>query len=171
MAEELLKQMSGEEDCEKCDILEGIDKARLELKKNTTKRKKRIKKRTIDKTNNHNKTAVANKEEGPPGLNLLGRSTWTFLHSVAAFYPNNPSDEEKQNVNELIVSVSKNFPCTFCANDFKKYIKKHPPSVTNRDEFSIWMCEAHNDVNRKLGKKEFSCDIENIQNRWGRYDI
>lgn len=29
--------------------------------------------------------------------------------------------------------------------------------VESRDEFGNWMCEAHNEVNRKLGKKEFDC--------------
>ena len=32
--------------------------------------------------------------------------------------------------------------------------------------FSIWMCEAHNRVNTKLGKTTFNCDINNLDLRW-----
>jgi FAD-linked sulfhydryl oxidase len=31
------------------------------------------------------------------------------------------------------------------------------PRVSNRDEFGQWLCEAHNAVNVKLGKKSFDC--------------
>lgn len=34
---------------------------------------------------------------------------------------------------------------------------KNQPRLEGRDEFGNWMCEAHNAVNRKLGKKEFDC--------------
>ena len=31
------------------------------------------------------------------------------------------------------------------------------PRVRGRSEFGRWMCEAHNEVNEKLGKKTFDC--------------
>ncbi len=31
------------------------------------------------------------------------------------------------------------------------------PRVGGRGELGRWMCEAHNEVNRKLGKEEFEC--------------
>ena len=34
----------------------------------------------------------------------------------------------------------------------------------SREEFGRWMCEAHNDVNRKLGKQEFDCS--KWEERW-----
>lgn len=34
---------------------------------------------------------------------------------------------------------------------------RQKPQVNSRDEFSQWLCRAHNDVNRKLGKPEFDC--------------
>lgn len=38
------------------------------------------------------------------------------------------------------------------------------PKVSNREEFGQWMCEAHNAVNVKLGKKEFDCRF--WEERW-----
>lgn len=37
--------------------------------------------------------------------------------------------------------------------------------VESREAFGRWMCEAHNEVNRKLGKREFDC--EKWEERWG----
>ncbi|GAU30402.1 hypothetical protein TSUD_364480 [Trifolium subterraneum] len=31
----------------------------------------------------------------------LGRSTWTFLHTLAAQYPDNPTRQQKKDVKEL----------------------------------------------------------------------
>lgn len=31
------------------------------------------------------------------------------------------------------------------------------PRMSSRDEFGLWMCEAHNAVNEKLGKESFDC--------------
>jgi len=33
-----------------------------------------------------------------------------------------------------------------------------------RKEFAQWMCEAHNHVNRKLGKPDFDCS--KVDQRW-----
>ena len=38
------------------------------------------------------------------------------------------------------------------------------PQVEGRDGLGKWMCEAHNEVNRKLGKEEFDC--EKWEERW-----
>jgi FAD-linked sulfhydryl oxidase len=32
----------------------------------------------------------------------LGRFTWTFLHSMAAAYPENPTEEDKKHLNNLL---------------------------------------------------------------------
>lgn len=35
--------------------------------------------------------------------------------------------------------------------------KGNEPRVEGREGLGRWMCEAHNEVNRKLGKGEFDC--------------
>lgn len=45
-------------------------------------------------------------------------------------------------------------------------MKEHPPRLDSRDEFSQWMCEMHNHVNRHLGKPEFDCS--KVDQRWRR---
>lgn len=63
---------------------------------------------------------------------------------------------------------SKLYPCWVCADDFRTWMA-HPsgrnqPKLKGRAEFGWWMCEAHNEVNRKLGKKEFDCRF--WEERW-----
>lgn len=43
-------------------------------------------------------------------------------------------------------------------------MKENRVRTESREEFGRWMCEAHNGVNRKLGKKEFDC--ERWEERW-----
>jgi FAD-linked sulfhydryl oxidase len=63
---------------------------------------------------------------------------------------------------------SKLYPCWVCADDFRSWMAdpsgKNEPRLSSRAEFGQWMCEAHNAVNRKLGKKEFDCNF--WEERW-----
>jgi FAD-linked sulfhydryl oxidase len=52
---------------------------------------------------------------------------------------------------------AKLYPCWVCAEDFQAYMTREKVRVESRDDFGKWMCEAHNEVNRKLGKEEFDC--------------
>lgn len=100
----------------------------------------------------------------PPDVVELGRSSWTLLHSIAATYPETPTPAQQNDLKSFMGLFSKLYPCWFCAQDFQKYIKKEEPRVRTRDEFGKWLCDAHNEVNRKLGKKEFDCRF--WEERW-----
>ncbi|KAF4978411.1 hypothetical protein FZEAL_5202 [Fusarium zealandicum] len=93
----------------------------------------------------------------PPDVEQLGRSTWTLLHSIAAQYPEQPSRGQQSDLLSFVGLFSKLYPCWSCAEDFQGYLKRDEPKVSSRDDFGKWLCGAHNDVNRKLGKPEFDC--------------
>ncbi|CAG8185812.1 unnamed protein product [Penicillium nalgiovense] len=104
----------------------------------------------------------------PPDVEELGRSTWTLLHSMAATYPEKADAEHQANMGGFLKFFSKLYPCWVCADDFRAWMA-HPsgrnqPKLGSRKEFGWWMCEAHNEVNRKLGKKEFDCRL--WEERW-----
>lgn len=61
-------------------------------------------------------------------------------------------------------TFSRLYPCWVCAEDFQSYMQKDQAKVGSRTEFGNWLCEAHNEVNRKLGKKEFDCS--KWEERW-----
>ena len=57
----------------------------------------------------------------------LGRSTWDLIHTVAAYYPDVPSDIDKTNADNFIKSLAYLYPCEICRDDFKESVSKNPP--------------------------------------------
>ncbi|KAG4028848.1 hypothetical protein MFRU_019g01340 [Monilinia fructicola] len=102
-------------------------------------------------------TAAQPPPDCPPDVAVLGRSTWTLLHTLTANYPTTPTPTDRTNMQTFMTLFSKLYPCWVCAEDFQAYMAENKVRTESRDEFGRWMCEAHNEVNRKLGKKEFDC--------------
>ncbi|KAI5180391.1 mitochondrial FAD-linked sulfhydryl oxidase [Nematocida sp. AWRm80] len=94
----------------------------------------------------------------------LGRSTWTLLHTIAAKYPAYPTREQQSNAILLIDLLTKMFPCEECRGHFKQLTDGFPPQVSSQEEFSQWMCQAHNIVNKRLNKPVFDC--ARLDDRW-----
>jgi len=59
------------------------------------------------------------------------------------------------------------YPCWTCAEDFRDWMGKegNEPRVEGREGLGRWMCEAHNEVNVKLGKGRWDCG--RWEERWG----
>ncbi|KAH3903030.1 probable Mitochondrial FAD-linked sulfhydryl oxidase ERV1 [Saccharomycodes ludwigii] len=113
----------------------------------------------VNKTTNNNSY-----RDDPPDVEQLGRSSWTLLHSIASKYPVTPSTEEQLDMKNFINIFSKIYPCNWCAADFRNYIATNAPKVGSREELGKWFCEAHNEVNEKLGKAKFDCNL--WEKRW-----
>ncbi|EGW34362.1 uncharacterized protein SPAPADRAFT_59785 [Spathaspora passalidarum NRRL Y-27907] len=103
-------------------------------------------------------------KEDPPDVTVLGRSSWTLLHSIAATYPEEPTNKQQKDMKQFINLFAGFYPCWFCADDFQKYITTNEPKVETQDSLGRWLCDAHNDVNKKLGKPKFNCDL--WKQRW-----
>jgi len=93
----------------------------------------------------------------PLDIEQLGRATWSFLHTTAAYYPDRPTPTQRANMLGLIRALPVLYPCTHCASHLGDNIKEHPPDVSGRMPLSRWFCERHNDVNERLGKEKFDC--------------
>ncbi|KAL7006948.1 Flavin-linked sulfhydryl oxidase of the mitochondrial IMS [Cystobasidiomycetes sp. EMM_F5] len=101
----------------------------------------------------------------PADVEKLGRHTWTFLHSTAAYYPERPSESHKKNAMGLFGSLPSLYPCRYCADELEKEMKRlGPPDVSSRWSLSQWLCQIHNEVNTRLGKQEFDCS--RVLERW-----
>ncbi|KAK9465987.1 ERV/ALR sulfhydryl oxidase domain-containing protein [Lipomyces arxii] len=102
----------------------------------------------------------------PPDVNEIGRSTWTLLHSVAAQYPEKASSSEQKDIESFLGIFARIYPCWHCASDFRTWIAKpeNKPQVSGQEEFGKWLCRAHNEVNQKLGKPVFDCNL--WKERW-----
>ena len=58
--------------------------------------------------------------ECPLYRDQLGRATWSLLHTMAAYYPPNPSESQQTSMQSFIQTFSQFFPCHECAEDFQE---------------------------------------------------
>ncbi|XP_002024412.2 FAD-linked sulfhydryl oxidase ALR [Drosophila persimilis] len=104
------------------------------------------------------------REDCPLDKVSLGISTWGLLHTMAAFYSDNPTDNEKRDMKSFFEVLSRLYPCEFCAKDFRTDLTVNPINVNSQKELSSWLCMFHNRVNDKLGKPLFDCS--KVNERW-----
>lgn len=85
-----------------------------------------------------------------------GPMGWATLHSVAAAYPDSPSEYEKEMLSRWIKSFSETILCPSCmkhfADMFGDYERKHPDWRNSRKNFSQFVFRAHNTVNARTHK-------------------
>ncbi|KAI8910389.1 ERV/ALR sulfhydryl oxidase domain-containing protein [Gorgonomyces haynaldii] len=100
----------------------------------------------------------------PPDSGDIGNATWTFLHTMAAYYPERPTIEDKKVMKGLISGLGSFYPCGDCAYHLREYYTSHPPRLESNTALSQWFCEVHNEVNERLGKPLFDCS--KVFERW-----
>mmetsp|Transcript_14066 Transcript_14066/g.27412 ORF Transcript_14066/g.27412 Transcript_14066/m.27412 type:complete len:196 (-) Transcript_14066:124-711(-) len=123
-------------------------------------------KRTVKSSKRGNSVVPEGYDSCPPSKDVIGSSTWSLLHSMAAWYPNKPTEEDKQFMTHFMTALAKFYPCTWCAKDFQENIALSPPRTESREDLCTWLCEQHNIVNSKLGKPNFQCSMKNLDERW-----
>ena len=100
----------------------------------------------------------------PPDVESLGRATWTFLHTTAAYYPESPTPTQRAHMLQLLHALPQLYPCSHCAEDLGARVQRRPPDVRSRAALAAWLCATHNEVNAKLGKPAFDCT--RVDERW-----
>ena len=88
----------------------------------------------------------------PLSRESLGQATWSFLHTMAAVYPEQPNELEQRAARQLLEALGWLYPCAVCADHFRSTLSARPPTVGSRRELSGWLCEVHNEVNGRLDK-------------------
>lgn len=125
---------------------------------------------TKNKLSNQNTNTIDNDDteivECPPTSSELGRGSWNLLHSMAAWYPDQPTDEDQKAMKRFFEGLAKFYPCTYCAEDFQMNLLNKPVKTESRKDLSQWLCEQHNFVNKKLGKSQYPCDMKSLDERW-----
>ncbi|OAX84538.1 hypothetical protein ACJ72_01083 [Emergomyces africanus] len=87
---------------------------------------------------------------------------------MTATYPATATSQQQNDMRSFLTLFGKLYPCWVCADDFRAWMNEpsgaNKPRLKTRAEFGNWMCEAHNEVNRKLGKEVFDC--RKWEERW-----
>ncbi len=115
----------------------------------------------ISDSNTNSKHTVLQPEDSKKPLKLsreeLGRHSWALLHSIAASYPSIPNESEVKSLNNFIHSFSEVYACKICSKHFKEMLVRKPVRAKSREELVYYLCDLHNEVNRRLGKAVYDC--------------
>ena len=92
--------------------------------------------------------------------NKWGPMGWATLHSVAACYPDNPSEYEKEMLSRWIKSFGETILCPACLKHFadmlSNYTSKYPNWRDSRKHFCQFVFRAHNTVNVRTHKPVYT---------------
>ncbi|KAI1451338.1 ERV/ALR sulfhydryl oxidase domain-containing protein [Annulohypoxylon moriforme] len=102
--------------------------------------------------------AIAPKLENATLKAELGRSTWKFLHTMMARFPDKPTEDDSLALKTFVQLFARLYPCGDCARHFQKLLAKYPPQVSSRNAAAGWACFMHNQVNERLKKPLFDCN-------------
>lgn len=94
----------------------------------------------------------------------LGRAAWAHLHTMAAYYPVQPSPTQQSDMHSFMLLYMQHYPCLYCRDRTMEEVERNPPRVAGRRVLSEWLCELHNEVNERMGKAVFNC--ERVDERW-----
>ena len=81
------------------------------------------------------------------------------LHSISSIYPDNPTQEEKTILEKFVEMFRETITCVHCKGHFtsmlNRYRQTNPEWSSSRYDFFLFVCRAHNTVNRRLDKPIF----------------
>jgi len=123
----------------------------------------KIKKSKITKNN-----SVFNKKDYTSSEGMLtsvwGPSLWHYLHIISFNYPINPTKLQKNKYKQMLLNLQYTLPCKYCRINLKNNFKKFPlvdSIFENRNNFSRYIYNLHELINKMLGKKSglSYCDV------------
>ncbi len=85
------------------------------------------------------------------GPNIWGPHGWKFIHYTAFAYPNNPTNDIKENYKNFFTILGDVLPCKLCSDHYKENLLLHPLSdavLSDRDSLFKWTIDIHNEVNK-----------------------
>jgi FAD-linked sulfhydryl oxidase len=113
---------ASDENCGTCtDFKDWFNKKTEESKQKEPKTGAKMSENNSAKTSKETtKIEQSYYNECPLFRNQLGNASWKYLHTMAAYYPAIPTEEQKSKMIQFINTFAETFPCTHCGSGFKK---------------------------------------------------
>eukprot|EP00826_Nyctotherus_ovalis_P064753 TRINITY_DN9507_c0_g2_i2.p1 TRINITY_DN9507_c0_g2~~TRINITY_DN9507_c0_g2_i2.p1 ORF type:complete len:115 (-),score=28.73 TRINITY_DN9507_c0_g2_i2:99-443(-) len=86
-------------------------------------------------------------------------SSRALLHTMAAKYPIEANEAERQEMKTFLELFGKFYPCEECSGHLLNYFEKHPIPTEGRNVLSRYLCRIHNVLNKYLKKPAFDCEL------------
>lgn len=89
---------------------------------------------------------------------VWGPFFWHTIHIAALGYPQEPTYTHKKAAKEFYESLQVVIPCAICREHYAQHLKAYPisPHLDSRKDLFKWTVVLHNEVNKMLGKPEFT---------------
>jgi len=123
-------------------------------------RKNNSKKITRNTSKNNSKKKTFNKKDYSSGDGMLtsvwGPGLWHYLHVISFNYPNEPTKLQKIKYKQILLNLQYTLPCKYCRINLKNNFNKFPLTNSifeNRNNFSRYIYNLHELINKMLGKK------------------
>jgi hypothetical protein len=103
--------------------------------------------------------------------NVWGPSIWHFLHTMSFNYPVDPTADDKEHYKSFITNLQYTLPCKYCRINLSKNLKTFPITsevLKNRENFSKYVYDLHNLINKML-KKKIKITYEEVRDRYEHF--
>jgi FAD-linked sulfhydryl oxidase len=83
-----------------------------------------------------------------------GPAIWFSLHSIAAAYPEKPTEQDRESIVKLFEGLSLRLPCGICSVHLQEELKSFPiyEHTESKVQLEKYVYDLHNRVNTKSGK-------------------
>jgi len=137
-----------------------VKKYDIKFLKNKLSSKNNSKKITKNTSKNNSKKKTFNKKDYISGDGMLtsvwGPGLWHYLHVISFNYPNEPTKLQKIKYKQMLLNLQYTLPCKYCRINLINNFKKFPLNnyiFENRNNFSRYIYNLHELINKMLGKK------------------
>lgn len=91
-------------------------------------------------------------------INQWGPAGWEMLHVFSHSFAQDPNDDDRHRMHSLLHLFAIHLPCPSCRRHFSELLQRelptpNAPALVSRDALVAFVNDAHNEVNRRLGKR------------------
>ena len=102
---------------------------------------------------------------------IFGPAFWMSIHLVSFNYPLEPTEVDKENYHNWLMSIGKVLPCRYCRENFENHLKTEGYSdlaLESRDAFYRFCYDLHCVVYGMLTKKSPPYDSDRLTYKFVR---